>query len=437
MNTKVLQFCREQDLIPAGSTVTCAVSGGADSMALLRCLLDLQETLEIRICAAHFNHRLRGEEADRDADFVRNWCLERNIPFHAGCGDVAAYAEAHRCGTEEAARILRYEFLERLPGLIATAHTADDHAETVLMNLIRGTGLKGLCGIPVRRGTIIRPLLSVTREDVLNYLEQTGTPWREDSSNAGDAYRRNRIRHHVMPLLRAENPSLARTMLYESQRLRAEDAYLDAEARKANEAARRADGWDCAALASLPEAIQRRVLLQIMQESGDAHHVEKLRALVCGKSPTGQTVLPRNRLARKAYGLLRILTETPPPLGEYLLPIPGTAKLTESGLTVHTNLYEKMEDFSGFPDTILLNYDMINDTILVRARRTGDVITLSGGRRSLKRLMIDRKIPQEQRDRIPVLTMGEQVLAVYGVGTDCRFFPQVGCRILAIAFDNE
>lgn len=439
MKDNVLRFCLEQKLIPPGSTVVCAVSGGADSMALLRCLLDLQEALGCQIAAAHFNHQLRGTESDADEIFVQAYCRSHRIPLFSGRGDVASYAKTNHCSIEDAARTLRYDFFSTLSGLIATAHTADDNAETVLMNLLRGSGLKGLCGIPAVRTPIIRPILCVTREDVLAYLRETDTPWREDSSNREDTYRRNRIRHHVIPLLKEENPALSQTILAESLRLRAEEHHLATETQQALRAVQRTDGYDCAAICVLSEALQRRVLLQILQISGtgDAHHVETLRQLVLSDAPVGQTILPQNRTAKKSYGLLRILAEPQPTLGIYPLPIPGSVTLPETGMTIRTMLLKNSEDFSGNPDTILINYAMIKQTISVRPRQTGDVIALPGGSRSLKRLLIDRKIPSEERNRIPVLSMGEQIVAVCGIGADRHFLPEATSPVLAIQFIHQ
>lgn len=408
-------------------------------MALLRCLLDLQEALGCQIAAAHFNHQLRGTESDEDEAFVRAYCRSYGIPLFSSCGNVAAYAKANHCSTEDAARTLRYDFFSSLSGLIATAHTADDNAETVLMNLLRGSGLKGLCGIPTVRAPIIRPILCVTREDVLAYLRDTDTPWREDSSNREDTYRRNRIRHHVIPLLKEENPAFSQTILAESLRLRAEEHHLAAETQQALHAVQRTGGYDCAAICTLSEALQRRVLLQILRISGtgDAHHVETLRQLILSDVPVGQTILPQNRTAKKAYGLLRILTEPQPVLGIYPLPIPGSITLPETGMMIRTRLLKNSEDFSGNPDTILINYAMIKQTISVRSRRTGDTITLPGGSRSLKRLLIDRKVPREQRDQIPVLAMGTQIVAVCGIGADRQFLPEAASPVLAIQFIQQ
>ena len=219
MQNKLLTFARKQDLIRPGDRIVCALSGGADSVALLSVLLELRETLNISVEAAHFHHNLRGEEADRDAAFCRTLCALLNIPCHFGKADPAAYG----CGDsiELTARDLRYAFLRSLPvDKIATAHTADDNAETVLMHLVRGTGLKGLGGIAEVNGRLIRPMLHITRRQVEDFLQEYHISHIEDSSNAGDDFLRNRIRHYVMPLLQAENPRLAENVSAMAQRLR-------------------------------------------------------------------------------------------------------------------------------------------------------------------------------------------------------------------------
>ena len=196
------------ELIPSGSRVLCAVSGGADSMCLLH-LLSARE--DLTVLAAHYEHGLRGEESLRDADFVAAWCAQRGIPCTVEHGDAAAYARDHGMGIEEAARELRYAFLERTADAlncdrIATAHNADDNAETLLLNLCRGAGTAGLRGIPPRRGRIVRPLLDCTREEIEATLRDAGVPHVEDGSNRSLDYRRNRLRHQVLPLLRDLNP---------------------------------------------------------------------------------------------------------------------------------------------------------------------------------------------------------------------------------------
>ena len=180
MQSKLLSAIRSYGMVRPGDRVICAVSGGADSMALLWCMWLEMENLGIAVEAAHFNHHLRGEESDRDEAFVRNFCHFHGIPLHVG----AAQVTPGKKGLEAAAREARYAFLKTLPGIIATAHTADDNAETVLMHLIRGTGLRGLGGItPVQPG-LIRPMLDVTREEVEAFLAENWIAHMEDSSNS-------------------------------------------------------------------------------------------------------------------------------------------------------------------------------------------------------------------------------------------------------------
>ena len=202
MLNKLTAFIRCYEMIKPGDTVVCAVSGGADSMALLWAMYLLRDKLKIQLSAAHFNHHLRGEESDRDEAFVADFCKGYGIEFVTGSGNVVPGAK----GLEAAAREARYAFLRSLSGKVATAHTASDNAETVLMHLVRGTGLKGLGGVTPVNGNVIRPMLSITREEVLTFLAEYSIPYVEDSSNAGDAFLRNRLRHFVMPLLEKENP---------------------------------------------------------------------------------------------------------------------------------------------------------------------------------------------------------------------------------------
>ena len=219
MLNKLQHFMRQHGLVRPGDSVVCALSGGADSVALLFALYLLREKWEITLSAAHFNHGLRGEESDRDEEFVRALCLHYEIPLQVGRGQVVAGKK----GLEASAREARYAFFDSLPGKIATAHTADDNAETVLMHMVRGTGLKGLGGITPNTGKLIRPMLTVTRQEVLAFLQTYHLRYITDSSNEEDLFLRNRLRHYVMPLLQQENPSLAENMSAMALRLRQDE----------------------------------------------------------------------------------------------------------------------------------------------------------------------------------------------------------------------
>ena len=238
MTDKILSWMRGQCMTQPGDTVICAVSGGADSVCMLHVLLSLRNTLGITVEAAHFNHQLRGEESDRDEAFVRTLCAELGVVLHVDNGDVRARAAKTHESVEEAARALRYAFFSSLPGLIATAHTQDDNLETVLLNLTRGTGLAGLCGIPPRRERFIRPMLAVSRAEIEAYLAQNGLSHVTDSTNFLPDARRNRLRQSVIPLLKAENPSLCETAFRMCRLLEADEAQLSARAEEALRQAR-------------------------------------------------------------------------------------------------------------------------------------------------------------------------------------------------------
>jgi len=434
MKDKLLQFCREQQLLSPGDTVICAVSGGADSMAMLLLLHSLRQELGIIVSAAHFNHHLRGEASDGDEAFVRDFCEKRQIFCHSGSGDVAAYAKTSGLSLEEAARALRYSFFAALPGLVATAHTADDNAETVFMNLIRGSGLKGLSGIPPKRDRMIRPMLPFTRVKVEAYLRAADVPWREDGSNHTDFCRRNRIRHHVIPLLREENPALSRTVLAESLLLREEDAFLDTMAEQEAEKAARPDGWDCKTLLSLPPVLLRRVLILLLRRHEipwDLGHVEALRQQLNG---SGRLSLPGGWEAVQSCGLLQFTCQEAPALIPRLLPVPGELLLPECALRITCAL--QADTARAAEDTLLLDAGSVPEVITVRSRRTGDAIALPGGTRSLKRLMIDRKIPVLQRDLLPVLAAEDRILAVYSLGVGRDYLPKPGNPVLAVQFQS-
>ena len=226
-----IDFGKERELLPRGTRLLCAVSGGADSMCLLHLMKSRAAELEIQVFAAHYEHGLRGEESLRDCAFVENWCREKGILCVSEHGDVRAYAREKGMGTEAAARELRYAFLQKTAEelgctRIATAHNAEDNAETLLLNLCRGSGAAGLRGIPPVRGNIIRPLLGCTRAEIEEYLRENHVPHVEDSSNAGDEYSRNLIRHRVTPALREINPAFSSAALRTAELMRRDEDCL-------------------------------------------------------------------------------------------------------------------------------------------------------------------------------------------------------------------
>ena len=420
MLNKLLAMIRAYAMIVPGDRVTVALSGGADSVALLYGLFLLKEKLGITLEAAHFNHGLRGEESDRDEAFCRAFCDRYDIPLHVGHGSV----KAGKKGLEAAARDARYGFFDTLHGKIATAHTADDNAETILMRLVRGTGLKGLGGISPIRGRIIRPMLQVTRQEVLAFLEENCLSHVEDSSNGGDTFLRNRLRHHVMPLLMQENPRLAENLSAMAMSLRQDEEAL---------AALTTADMDVQKLREMPGALRSRSVAGFLERNGvkepEAEHIALVEKLIFSDKPSARANLPGGVTVTREYGALKVL-EAVPALEPLVLPEEGSVELPQLGLRVTVRKADREENA---PDRFTV---IPQGPVVLRCRCAGDAIRLPGGTKSVKKLMIDRKIPADRRLQIPVIADDTGILGIYGFGADLdRIGP--GLRILFEKTENK
>lgn len=410
------------DLLPPGSRVLCALSGGADSMCLLHML---SQRKDLSLTAAHFNHQLRGPESDEDEAFVRDVCARWGIPLTVDRGDVGALAQREGLSTEEAGRILRYAFLEeaaRKEGcdLIATAHNADDNAEAMLLSLIRGTGLAGLSGIPPRRGNIVRPLLSFTRSEILAYLEEHNIPHREDSSNADEAYARNRLRAQVMPVLRQLNPRASEHILQTARRVRELDDGLEEEARQLAGQGAVTEGRvsiPLKLLHSAPAALAPRIILQLLdmlkvgRKDFGAVHLEAVLALKEG----GQLHLPHSVTARRQKGSLIMELRADP--------LPETALLPGEPLAFgpYTLTLLDTPQGEGLPLSIPQGSALTVGPCPLSAR-----LTLPGakGSRTVKRLCLDLHVPPAHREGLPAIFVDRRLAAVWPLGTDQAFLPE-------------
>lgn len=429
-------------MLASGDDVTVALSGGADSTALLAVLRALRQELGVTLRAAHFHHGLRGEEADRDEAFCRSLCAQWGIPLTVGRGDAAAFAAQTGQSLEAAARDLRYRFLEQTaPGKIATAHHLDDNAETLLLHLLRGTGPRGLGGIPPTRGRLIRPLLCVRRDAILAYLEENGIPHVDDSSNAADDCLRNRIRHRVIPLLREENPRFDEAVGRTTRLIRAEDQYLAALAASSAERCRVPGGYSVPALLELDPVLRRRILCAALEELGQENptelRVSELEDLLRSRNPSACRELPGGVRVCRSYDRLLLRPAAPadsfPPCA---LNVPGTTVLPFAAGRITCFVTKSFNSCQKNLTIFAVKYDKITERgWTVRGRRPGDRLTLSGGTKTVKALMIDRKIPVSERGRLPVLLLGDEVIAVFGLGLKPAFRAAPGDEALLFQYE--
>lgn len=423
-------FADRHEMLPAGSAVLIALSGGGDSMALAACLQELAQERELTLFAAHYNHQLRGEEARRDEDFVRDWCQQQGIPLTIGRGDVAQEANAQGRGVEETARDLRYAFLAQTAQTVgadrvATAHNADDNAETVLLHLVRGAGLDGLTGIPPVREPFIRPLLTTPRADIDAYLAQKEIPHVEDATNADPAFARNRLRREVMPVLRELNPAFSTTLAGNLEHLRQDRDLLHRMAKRVSDRASVEDGRVILAaqeLAGLPKPVAVRVVKQLLAKV-DHHSVSgqslaQILSLAGGAATAATLTLPDELYAWREYEALVLCpaANMPPAFSLTLLTGPGEFAL-ENGWTI---LVEE-ETCPEFPAQEAFEWHIAADQaafpLILRPRQTGDQLRLPGRRtKTLKKWYIDEKIPRRQRELLPVLADESGLLAAAGLG---------------------
>ena len=438
MIRSVKQTIAAFEMLAEGEAVLVALSGGADSVALLCALTALGYSVR----AFHLNHGLRGAEADRDETFCRSLCARLGVPLACERADIRAEAARTGESIETAARQIRYACLRRAAqgAKIATAHTADDNVETVLFHLARGTGTEGLAGIPPVRGAVIRPLIEVSRAQVEAFLHELGQTYVTDSTNADERYTRNRLRRAVVPVLREVNPALSAAVGRLGGILRQENDFLTQEtARLLDSAQEQGGGWRVAPLCGAHPALRARALRQMAVRSGvpmrdfTAAHIASLERLLENAAPSAALSLPHGFTARREYDKVYIeaactaVVRAPTPL---TVPFAGT--VWQGALRLSIRRVEKNISFYKSFNTFYLDCGTICfDTLCIRTRKEGDRLRLTekGGSRTLKKLMIDRKIPRRKRGELAVLADRSGVIAVQGIGSDVSRAPQGGALI--------
>lgn len=425
--------------------VVVGFSGGADSTALLHCL---SVQCRLSVIACHVNHMLRGEESDRDEAAARSFCRMYGIPLEVRRIDVGKMAKEENAGVEETGRKVRYACFEEVrqqygADLIATAHTLSDQAETVLFRLARGSGMKGLCGIPAKRGYVVRPLLSVSRAEVEAYCAEYGLSFITDSSNADCRYARNQIRNVVLPALTEIEPQAERAIARASSILSEEEAYLRECTEQAVSEIRRPDGYDAQKLRALPMAIRRRAAVFILEtEAGGADYAACEALLHLLTLPSGSiTVRGGTVLSVRRDRLYRDSAKKAPPFCMPLL-LRGKTQVCGKILCaeiISRDVYAAYQKIYKNLLYLALDYDTIRGKLILRQKQDGDRFAPAhrGGTRTLKKLFAEAGLSAVQKAAVPVFWDEERIVGVWGFGTDRKnaVTPETG-RILFIYEDK-
>jgi tRNA(Ile)-lysidine synthase len=453
LQQSVLEYIRRHQLLKAGDRVGVAVSGGADSVALLRLLLELRKEVGVVLSVVHFNHKLRGSESDQDERFVVELAQRHKLELRFQSGEVAAHAAEKHLSLETAAREMRYQYFRGLlseGGLnrIATGHTLDDQAETVLLKIVRGAGGRGIAGIyprlPVPRSqfsdgsaSIVRPLLGIRRRELEAYLLALGQNWREDKSNRDLRHMRNRVRHGILPRLeRYLNPAVREALAETAEIARSEEEYWEKEVARALPLvwhAKDAGGvlsWSV--LADLPLALQRRLVRAASESLGirlDFHHVEEVLALDSNRAgPAKSTVLPDGWVVLRNGGELRfeMQSDTPRKVDyEYRLPVPGSVEVQETESRFEVVLVSG-NAAEGYNPEDLLDRALLASDLRVRNWRAGDRFwpAHTKGPKKIKELLQERRVAGPERQLWPVVISGSDVVWVRGFPASRQLRPR-------------
>lgn len=412
------------------NAVIIGVSGGADSMALLKFFEGYSKKRNLNLIAAHVNHCLRGEESDRDENFVREYCQKNEIKLEILRIDVNKIAEETKKGLEECARKLRYDFFNELSvkydGKIATAHTLSDSVETMLLNLARGTGVAGLCGIPAKRDNIIRPLIAVKRTETQRYCEENGISYVTDSTNLKREYTRNKIRLDVITVLKQINPEFEAVVERTMSFLKSDDEYLNSIAKRfLNESYISKGVYNLDKIKYEPLPILSRFIrlavFEFLKSNVTAQHIELILNLI--KNNSGAVILPQNvkvSVEKHILYVKKVEKELISSRKEFVIPFKVGSVLTENSEKFIIKVLRKSEfdKFNKLPFLYAMDCDKISADANFRTRRAGDKFCQAGRgvTKSVKKLFNELKISQNERNDVLILADKNEVLWINKVG---------------------
>lgn len=426
MINKVRKTIEKYSMLSSGDRVTVGVSGGADSMSLLNVLLASKDELNLTLTAVHINHGIRGEEAVRDENFVRDYCHKNGVELIVFSKPIPEIAKQTGEGEEECGRRIRYECFADVSegGIIATAHTLSDSLETMIFNMLRGSTASGLCGIPAKRDNVIRPLISCTRQEIEEYCHINDVPYIVDSTNLESDYSRNYIRNELMPMFSRINPSYASALERCQNSLRDDSLFIDKSANDLYQTVYSEGCLDIKKLEMLDNAVKSRIIYKYISEKTgvlpENKHISIVHSLL---QKDGAVQINSEHFVVSSDGRLYI-EKKKSILSEEKWSIKAEIGVNETPMGKITLSFTDKENinFNKFlANNILesyIDYDKICGNVVIRSRIEGDKITLPSRNvtKTLKKLFTENKIPLEQRNKIPVIADDEKVLWVWGIG---------------------
>ncbi len=428
----------ELSALPPNTPMLVAFSGGADSSVLLRLAVQYACESGAAVYAAHLNHMIRGEEANRDEEFCRDVCERLGVRFFSRKADIPALAKARSLSVETAAREARYEFFDSLMEeysipLLLTAHNANDNLETQIFNIVRGCGLRGVCGIPRSRrckyGQVLRPILGMSRTQILEYCSENSISYVTDSTNADTDYTRNKIRAEIIPALTSLNPSAISNASRLSDSLREDALCLESMADMFCESMNDDASFDLQLLLGSPRAVVNRALMSLYAsmsggEGLERVHLDAILSLCRGGVAHSSVSLPRGIDAKIENGTL-IMCErkaTCVPCETYSVTLcEGENTIPQINASIFMGNSQSAKNIYKTAIPMYLDFDKINTAFYARERRPSDRIRYNGVNKSVKKLLCDLHIPLDVRYRLPMLCVGEEIAAIPLVGVSDRF----------------
>ncbi len=422
MRDRVQRFIEENNLLNINDNVIVALSGGADSVTLLHILISIKEKYGLCIYAAHLNHQIRGEAAEKDERFVYDLCKKYNVKLFVERKDIRALAKERKISVELCGRDERYRFFENLSkqlnAKVATAHTLSDNAETVLLNITRGASLSGICGIPIKRDYIIRPLLCLTRAQIELYCNENALTYVTDKTNFEEDYSRNKIRLSVIPKLKEINSGVEENIGRLSSMIQLSDKYLDDISKKELNECENEYGYLCNKLLKIDKAVRFYAIKNILNSSGadfEYRHILLIdEALRSHKSVN----LPSFYLAECSQGTLRVIKKN---LDMHAAEADFECKLNDYSYKKYV-FGEELKKINKKDLIKYINCDIITDTTVIRHKKPGDTFTLKDRNitKTLKKLYNEIKIPREQRGKLLVVANDSTVLWAQKIGVSMQ-----------------